>query len=74
MTSKDVGQTRPSDAEERLHLVPRGQDHERRQEREGEQGDPEADVRAPGLAAAFNARATAGPLAAVGTLDCERVE
>ena len=34
-----------SDAEERLYLVPRGEDHERREERQDEQRHPEADVR-----------------------------
>ena len=65
---------RASDAEERLDFVPGREDHERGEEREHEQRDPEADVRAPRGAAALDPGAAAGPLAPVGPLDRERVE
>ena len=54
--------------------MPRGQDHEGREEREHEQGDPEPDVRAARLAAAFDSRPAAGALAAVRKLDREGIE
>ena len=54
-----------SDAEERLHLAPGGENHERSEEREHEQRHPEPDVGTPRGAAALDSGTAAGALAPV---------
>ena len=65
---------RALDAEERLHLVPRREDHERGHEREHEERHPEADVGAARCALALDPGTAPRPLAPVVALDRERIE